>query len=377
MTQRRHYLESAARKDANQYPVADSSPPAPSGVAAGKHCAYNQTRECFLGSDVEAADFSVSRLPSLAADSGAGLWLVPFLGISPTSVRIPVDLIYLDRHCTVLDTVESFPLSRVSASSPAPASVLVLPAETLRSTETQPGDQLILCPANEMKQRLQKLTSPAETGTEASATAGQDANARAGAFRLLLWEDRSRSKNPLGIVHDEDRTRAEIASKPAAVAPEPQQVASTLPAALAPAIELSPAKPARGWLQRLLSPEPPQPRKAQRESMPGLSVFFFTGGAPVAHGVRDISLTGMFVLTQERWYPGTMVRMTLTDSLDPVSERSITLNTTVVRADDEGVGLRFVLRDTKDRRSQLDGMGNYPDAAQMNLFIQRLRSARS
>jgi hypothetical protein len=237
-----------------------------------------------------------------------------------------------------------------------------------------------------MKQRLQRLaSSAAEVRPEPPAATVEDAHARPGAFRLLLWEDRTRTRNPAEIVHGE-----EIAPEPSAAAPKPLQTAAIVPVAVeaafveAPVIESpvvepgqKPAKPARGWLQRLLSPEPPQPRKAQRESMPGLSAFFFTGGAPVAHGIRDISQTGMFVLTPERWYPGTMVRMTLTDSLDPASARSITLNTTVVRADDEGVGLRFVLRNPKDRRSQSDGMGNYPDRTQMDQFIQQLRIARS
>jgi hypothetical protein len=62
---------------------------------------------------------STIKIPKLAPRSGAGLWLVPFRGISATSVHVPLDLIYLDRSCTVIDVVESFPIFRVSASSPA------------------------------------------------------------------------------------------------------------------------------------------------------------------------------------------------------------------------------------------------------------------
>jgi hypothetical protein len=48
------------------------------------HCAYNQTRECFLGLEVDAAEFSGEeldqRVTSRALKSGEGLWVIPFHG---------------------------------------------------------------------------------------------------------------------------------------------------------------------------------------------------------------------------------------------------------------------------------------------------------
>ena len=84
------------------------------------HCAYNQTRECFLGLEVAVANFSLSslndRIARLALKSGEGLWLTPFRGIPETELRVPLDLIYLDRDCRVIDMVESFPAFRVTPS---------------------------------------------------------------------------------------------------------------------------------------------------------------------------------------------------------------------------------------------------------------------
>ena len=81
-----------------------------------KCCAYNETKLRFLGLDIDAGDFTVAsfedRLSALTPKSGAGIWLLPFRGISASSVHIPVDLLYLDRNGTVLDAVESFPISR-------------------------------------------------------------------------------------------------------------------------------------------------------------------------------------------------------------------------------------------------------------------------
>lgn len=158
-----------------------------------------------------------------------------------------------------------------------------------------------------------------------------------------------------------------VLSSPAAPSiPEPQQTAPAEPAQ-------TNVKPAKSWLQRFLSPDPPNPRKAARESLPGLAAYFFTGGAPAAHAIRDISPTGMYVLTSERWYPGTVIRMTITYRLDSTAERSITLNTTVVRWGNDGVGLQFVLQNPKDRRQ---GQPDGADKAQVDRFIKRIKIAK-
>ena len=72
-------------------------------------CAYNQTRECFLGLEVEKADLSLASLKDLlgklALKSGEGLWMVPFRGIPETNMRVPLDLIYLDEDCRVIEVV--------------------------------------------------------------------------------------------------------------------------------------------------------------------------------------------------------------------------------------------------------------------------------
>jgi hypothetical protein len=108
--------------------------------------------------------------------------------------------------------------------------------------------------------------------------------------------------------------------------------------------------------------------------MSGLAAHFFTGGIPEVHHVRDISPTGIYVLTTERWYLGTIVRLTLTDCRKPTIERSLTVNATVVRWGSDGVGLEFVVHNAKDRRQrQADGADDV-DRMQINSFIQRLRS---
>jgi hypothetical protein len=185
-----------------------------------------------------------------------------------------------------------------------------------------------------------------------------------------MWEDRFKAKDPAVEVPTPNPAPVEVPiAEPPSLLPTVQD-----PVAAEPAEKN--IKPAKSWLQRLLSPDPPDARKAARESMSGLSAFFFTGGAPVEHGVRDISPTGMYVLTEERWYPGTVVRMTLTDRMETSVERSITLNASVVRWGNDGVGLRFVLQNSNDRRQVADAMSAAADKAQVNQFLQRLKSVR-
>jgi len=384
MNQRGYYLDSAV-------------PAVQNSIETVRHCAYNGTRQRFLSADVEGGDFSLAvldaRLLTLAANSGSGLWLLPFRGLSPMSVRVPVDLLYLDRNLTVLDTVESFPLARVSASSSTPASVLVLPADAISSTGTQRGDQLILCPPNEMKRRLQELAAPsAETRPDQAAAPVRENSPRPGAGRVIQWDERFGVRPPAEKSPAEDQSYEQPPVQFVFTAPEPPQIKEPLEATAPPrhaevARPAEPAKtvepprwksekPARSWLQRLLAPEPSDPRQGTRQSVSGLVAYFFTGGAPVPHAVRDISATGIYVYTQERFYPGTMVRVTLTDSIEPAAERSITVNMSAVRAGDDGVGFRFVLQNPKNRGEHFDGMAVGADPLQVEQFLFHVRQSR-
>ena len=220
------------------------------------------------------------------------------------------------------------------------------------TTSTRPGDQLILCAPEEMKRRLQRGPGAG------SAAPLKEEPIREGAANVLQWENRSRPKRP-----DESRPNAEIPKS------NPDQGKTSSDAGTRN------DKPAKSWWQRLLTPDPPDLRNNSRERLPGLTAYFWTGGVPVAHDIQDVSPTGLFVVTEERWYPGTVIRMTLTDSSEPTAERSITVNATAVRWGNNGVGLQFVVNDGKSgRRGQpatIDGV----DKKQLDQFLQRLRGA--
>ena len=157
------------------------------------------------------------------------------------------------------------------------------------------------------------------------------------------------------------------------VQPDPPQTAAT-PAPAAPMQQraVKPEAPKRGWLSRLLSPEPSDARKAARQPVAGLVAHFFTGGAPVAHEIRDVSATGLYVVTTERWYPGTIIRMTLSkpDVGQSPTDRSITIQAESMRWGNDGVGLRFILAAPgKAGQSTVAGVGAV-DVRQLANFLK-------
>jgi len=116
-------------------------------------------------------------------------------------------------------------------------------------------------------------------------------------------------------------------------------------------------------------------RKADRLRAAELSAFYWTGAAPVQHGIRDISSTGLYLVTEERWYPGTLVMMTLqkTDDAPGDSERSIAVQSKAVRWGTDGVGLDFVLQDSSDRRGENKLSGGV-DRKSLERFLRGLNA---
>jgi hypothetical protein len=97
---------------------------------------------------------------------------------------------------------------------------------------------------------------------------------------------------------------------------------------------------------RWLFPEVNQ-RRAKRFQAPNLVAYYWTGGAPYSYHVGDISATGLFLLTKERWAPGTLIQMTLQkqDGRINNSDSSICVLSEVVRWGENGAGFNFILSD--------------------------------
>jgi len=140
-------------------------------------------------------------------------------------------------------------------------------------------------------------------------------------------------------------------------------------------------KPPKSWLERWWSPDPrkaPELRKAPRGGVPGLAAYYWTGAAPKAHSIKDISSTGLYVVTEERWYPGTLILMTLqeTDSGQEGSGHSIAVHSRAVRWGNDGVGLQFIPHDTPAGHKGLNPMATGADQKELDQFLEQLRKVK-
>ena len=127
------------------------------------YCVYNATRECFLSLNVKAADTMLSRLRGLIGrfrlKPDEGIWVVPSQGVHSFGLLFPIDLIYLDENREVIHLVEHFRAFQIGPIKTKAESVLELPTHTIYSSQTQLGDRLVICVAEEMQERL-NIVSP-------------------------------------------------------------------------------------------------------------------------------------------------------------------------------------------------------------------------
>ncbi len=86
-------------------------------------------------------------------------------------------------------------------------------------------------------------------------------------------------------------------------------------------------------------------RRAPRVANPGLVGYFYSSGKAEPHEISNFSVTGFYMQTEERFLPGTVIRVTLqvkgTDGTNPGD--SLTLHSRVVNWDENGGGFEFVL----------------------------------
>jgi uncharacterized membrane protein (UPF0127 family) len=319
-------------------------------MEAQKYCVYNQTRESFLSLGVTVADSSAGRLreliEKLTSKADTGLWMTPFRGLPPAHGISPIDLVYLDSDYRVLQEVESFPTSKVESLMDSAASALVLPVHTIYSSQTQPGDQLVICVANEMERRLERLsssfTSSANPASVVSSREKQPHNSLTDSLPNHSSRDETMFQGSEAMNSFEPRT-----SKPSSL---------------------------KVWLQNWLSSDR---RRAARQPLPGLVAYYWTGSAPRAYQIADISASGFYLLTEERWFPGTMVLMTLqrTDSSGKNLDDSIAVQSRVVRWGSDGLGLAFVVSRSIDPGSGDSIRENGVDKKTLDRFLARLKDS--
>ncbi len=86
-------------------------------------------------------------------------------------------------------------------------------------------------------------------------------------------------------------------------------------------------------------------QRAERRNSPSLAAYHWDGSIPRQAGIRDISATGAYLLTQQRWEPGELITLTLQRIGPPerIPERRVAVQARAVRWGEDGVGMSFIL----------------------------------
>jgi hypothetical protein len=123
------------------------------------------------------------------------------------------------------------------------------------------------------------------------------------------------------------------------------------------------------WVGTVLSPHK---RRSTRFVKPPLAVYYWTGDQPEPREIANISSSGLYLLTDERWYPGTRVSMTLqrTDLDNKARKEWISVDVRIVRYGADGVGGAFLFSDSGTQG--FANSDNCADKKTLERFIKRL-----
>lgn len=96
-----------------------------------------------------------------------------------------------------------------------------------------------------------------------------------------------------------------------------------------------------GRLEKFLTPDAD---RAERRRVDQFAAYRWNGSAMTQGLVRDISSSGLYLVTPEQWPPGTILALTLQREgpMDPDPTRRITKQARVVRCGPDGLGLSFL-----------------------------------
>src|SRR5882762_4449412 len=82
-------------------------------------------------------------------------------------------------------------------------------------------------------------------------------------------------------------------------------------------------------------------KRATRYVHPGLTAFYWNGGAPLGRRVKDVSMTGAYLYTRDELYLGTVLEIALKQD---EGTAAVSVNCKVVRAGPDGIGVSFMVQ---------------------------------
>lgn len=107
----------------------------------------------------------------------------------------------------------------------------------------------------------------------------------------------------------------------------------------------------RNWFEKTFPDQPANTHtRPERRTVDGLEAIHWTGSSPGLDIVKNISSTGMYLVTRERWPQGEInpVRLVYPELSDDSPEHQVTVETKTVRWGEDGMGLSFILPECMD-----------------------------
>lgn len=134
---------------------------------------------------------------------------------------------------------------------------------------------------------------------------------------------------------------------------------------------------AKPYVTRLLRWICPEKRVANRYCDPPLIAYLGTVRGSSEFKIGDFSVGGFYMITGERWLPGTSFPVTL-ERIDPDGlGRKLTVTATVVRTGHDGVGFSFVPPQVEDGDSSRNHGTAVLDFTGLAAFLNGLTLAKA
>jgi hypothetical protein len=135
----------------------------------------------------------------------------------------------------------------------------------------------------------------------------------------------------------------------------------------------------RAWdpyLKRLLRWLVPDQRLANRHAMPPLNAYLGPVRTSKHYSIGDVSVAGFYMITEERWIPGTVFPVTL-ERTDAVGNgETLTLHSVVVRTGKDGVGFAFAHAVPEDKANGDLRAAARQDVGKLAQFLRGLPLAK-
>jgi hypothetical protein len=109
----------------------------------------------------------------------------------------------------------------------------------------------------------------------------------------------------------------------------------------------------KNWIRNLRNGKEPEFVKVP------LVASFWNGGVSTQYAVKKVTKTGAYIVTSDKWYPGTIITMSFqydpyyvqVAQINGYARNSLRMRAKVTRHEPDGVAVRFVYLNDRERRA--------------------------